>query len=72
MFVLNGVSHSSSTSRSYLLRSILPGGVFAAVAGDNLTDQLEVLVVHVGHFFTFSPRLFKLLRRLAIADTVPP
>jgi hypothetical protein len=32
----------------------IAGGVFTAVAGDNLTDQLEVLVVHVGHFFAFS------------------
>ena len=31
-----------------------PSGVFPAVAGDNLTDQLEVLVAHVGHFFAFS------------------
>jgi hypothetical protein len=25
----------------------IAGGVFAAVAGDNLTDQLEILIVHV-------------------------
>jgi len=33
----------------------ISGGVFAAVAGDNLADQLEVFVVHVGHFLAFSP-----------------
>ena len=29
----------------------IAGGVFAAVAGDDLTDQLDIPVLHVGHFF---------------------
>ena len=47
MFVLNGVSQPISTSRLFAAINVA-GGVFAAVAGDNLTYQLEVLVVHVG------------------------